>query len=122
MNPPNYPSHQQDWLFAGGATPFRQIWRGLIVVLGALVWAPVAWCEQGEGDFARYSQGKYVFEQNCIVCHGPRGDGNGEMAPTLSPRPRSFREGMFKFRTTPFGKMPTNHCEFIMGRMFLIPR
>ncbi|MBL9131465.1 MAG: cytochrome c [Verrucomicrobiaceae bacterium] len=58
-------------------------------------------------DFNRYMEGKYLFERNCIVCHGPRGDGNGEMAPTLSPRPRSFREGMFKFRTTPFGALPT---------------
>ncbi len=57
-------------------------------------------------DFTRYMEGKYVFERNCIVCHGPRGDGNGEMAATLRPRPRSFREGMFKFRTTPFGFLP----------------
>lgn len=59
-------------------------------------------------DFNRYMEGKYLFERNCIVCHGPRGDGAGEMAPTLSPRPRSFREGMFKFRTTPFGTLPTD--------------
>ena len=58
-------------------------------------------------DFNRYMEGKYIFERNCIVCHGPRGDGKGEMAPTLVPRPRSFREGMFKFRTTPFGTLPT---------------
>ena len=83
---------------------------------------PSAVSGAGEGDFERYSQGKNVYERNCIICHGPKGDGNGEMAPTLSPKPRSFREGMFKFRTTPFGKMPTNHCEFIMRRMFLIPR
>lgn len=58
-------------------------------------------------DFTRYMDGKYLFERNCVVCHGARGDGQGEMAPTLSPRPRSFREGMFKFRTTPFGSLPT---------------
>ena len=58
-------------------------------------------------DFNRYMEGKYLFERNCIVCHGPRGDGKGEMAPTLQPRPRSFREGIFKFRTTPFGSLPT---------------
>lgn len=73
-----------------------------------MAWVPAAFSEPGEADFARYTQGKYVFERNCVVCHGPKGDGNGEMAPTLSPRPRSFREGMFKFRTTPFGKMPTD--------------
>jgi len=59
-------------------------------------------------DFNLYMQGKYVYERNCIVCHGQRGDGNGEMSPTLKPRPRSFREGMFKFRTTPLGALPTD--------------
>lgn len=59
-------------------------------------------------DFNLYMQGKYVYERNCIVCHGPRGDGNGEMSPTLKPKPRSFREGMFKFRTTPHGMLPTD--------------
>ena len=59
-------------------------------------------------DFSKSVQGKYVFERNCIVCHGPRGDGTGEMAPTLHPKPRSFREGMFKFRTTPYGALPTD--------------
>ncbi len=59
-------------------------------------------------DFNLYMQGKYVFERNCIVCHGPRGDGKGELSPTLKPHPRSFREGMFKFRTTPLGTLPTD--------------
>jgi mono/diheme cytochrome c family protein len=68
---------------------------------------PVLGVEPAPLDFARYMEGKYLFERHCIVCHGRRGDGNGEMAPTLQPRPRSFREGMFKFRTTPFGMLPT---------------
>lgn len=59
-------------------------------------------------DFNRYMEGKYVFERNCIVCHGARGDGAGELADKLTPRPRSFREGMFKFRTTPSGALPTD--------------
>jgi len=73
----------------------------------AAVAAPAALSEPEKTAFASYAQGKLVFEQNCVVCHGPKGDGNGELAPTLMPRPRSFREGMFKFRTTPFGKLPT---------------
>ncbi len=59
-------------------------------------------------DFNLYMQGKFVYERNCVVCHGQRGDGNGEMSPTLKPKPRSFREGMFKFRTTPYGMLPTD--------------
>jgi mono/diheme cytochrome c family protein len=58
-------------------------------------------------DFNRYMEGKYVFERNCVVCHGARGDGKGDMGLTIQPRPRSFREGLFKFRSTPFGALPT---------------
>ena len=59
-------------------------------------------------DFNQYMEGKYVYERNCIVCHGQRGDGNGELSLTLKPKPRSFREGMFKFRSTPYGMLPTD--------------
>jgi hypothetical protein len=48
-------------------------------------------------NFTRYMEEKYVFERNCMICHGARGDGAGEMAASLLQRPRSFREGMFKF-------------------------
>lgn len=58
-------------------------------------------------DYNLYAEGRYVYERNCILCHGPRGDGNGELSKGLNPKPRSFREGMFKFRTTPWDKLPT---------------
>ncbi len=79
-----------------------------LAILAAAVVAPVALSDPGSTDFARYAQGKLVFERNCVVCHGLKGDGNGELAPGLNPRPRSFREGMFKFRSTPFGKQPAD--------------
>lgn len=72
------------------------------------VWVPGARSDPDQSAYARYTQGKFVYERNCILCHGLKGDGNGELAPTLSPRPRSFREGMFKFRSTPYGKLPTD--------------
>ena len=53
-------------------------------------------------------EGKYVYERNCIVCHGPMGDGRGEMAESAGVKPRSFRTGLFKYRSTPTGKLPTN--------------
>ncbi len=59
-------------------------------------------------DFAQYLQGKDVFERNCMICHGARGDGEGELSKGLIPKPRSFREGLFKFRSTPFGALPTD--------------
>jgi cytochrome c oxidase cbb3-type subunit 2 len=53
-------------------------------------------------------RGKAVYEQRCIGCHGPKGDGNGVAATFLFPRPRDFTVGVFKFRTTPSGSLPTD--------------
>ena len=36
------------------------------------------------------AQGRQVYDQNCAVCHGATGDGKGEAAPFLLPKPRSF--------------------------------
>jgi cytochrome c oxidase cbb3-type subunit I/II len=52
--------------------------------------------------------GRQVYESRCIGCHGPKGDGNGAAATFLSPKPRDFTVGVFKFRTTPSGSLPTD--------------
>lgn len=51
--------------------------------------------------------GRFVFERHCVLCHGRRGNGKGELAPTTFPRPRDFTRGLFKFRSTPSGSLPT---------------
>ncbi|MGV3662833.1 MAG: c-type cytochrome [Prosthecobacter sp.] len=81
---------------------------GLVALLLAAITRLSGADEVKSLDFNLYMQGKYVYERNCIVCHGVRGDGKGELAATLKPAPRSFREGMFKFRSTPFGRLPTD--------------
>ncbi len=53
-------------------------------------------------------QGRAVYQKHCVVCHGQAGDGRGEMASTLKPRPRDFHAGHFKFRSTPSGTLPTD--------------
>jgi plastocyanin len=60
--------------------------------------------ETPPGDAGR---GKAVYERFCTQCHGPLGNGGGEVAPYANPRPRDFRQGLFKFRSTPFGSLPT---------------
>ena len=52
--------------------------------------------------------GKEVFEAHCAGCHGQRGDGAGPAATFLWPLPRDFTAGVFKFRTTPSGVLPTD--------------
>ena len=53
-------------------------------------------------------RGQQVYAASCAVCHGPNGDGNGMAAHMFRIRPRSFRDGIFKFRSTPFGSLPTD--------------
>jgi cytochrome c oxidase cbb3-type subunit 2 len=53
------------------------------------------------------ARGKEVYLRRCVGCHGPKGDGNGPAATFLNPRPRDFRDGVFKFRVTPSGALPT---------------
>jgi cytochrome c oxidase cbb3-type subunit I/II len=52
--------------------------------------------------------GREVFVDHCVGCHGARGDGAGRAATFLSPLPRDFTAGVFKFRSTPSGALPTD--------------
>jgi plastocyanin/mono/diheme cytochrome c family protein len=56
------------------------------------------------GDPAR---GRRVYERYCAQCHGMGGDGQGEVAAWTKPKPRDFRQGVFKFRSTASGTLPT---------------
>jgi mono/diheme cytochrome c family protein len=45
-------------------------------------------------------QGSALYRQHCLHCHGMMGDGNGPTGQFLNPKPRDFRTGLFKFRST----------------------
>jgi len=59
-------------------------------------------------DPSLVAHGRFIYEKNCVPCHGVRGDGTGEMGLTVQPRPRNFTTGIFKFRSTPSGALPTD--------------
>lgn len=54
------------------------------------------------------SNGKTVFERYCVGCHGPEGNGEGEAAELLFEKPRDFTAGIFEYKSTPPGSLPTD--------------
>src|SRR5215831_3408449 len=52
--------------------------------------------------------GKALYQRYCTFCHGVHGDGTGESAPYLDPKPRDFTLATFKCRSTPTGTLPTD--------------
>lgn len=52
--------------------------------------------------------GAVVYEQSCAVCHGANGDGQGPGAKRLAIAPRDFRKGVYEFRSTASGSLPTD--------------
>src|SRR5215472_8145162 len=52
------------------------------------------------------NRGKKLYQRFCIGCHGEQGDGRGENAIYVDPRPRDFTAGTFKCRSTPSGTIP----------------
>jgi mono/diheme cytochrome c family protein len=55
---------------------------------------------------AHLRQGATVYARYCVQCHGVTGDGQGEAAVYLIPRPRDYRRGIFKFTSTTYGSRP----------------
>jgi mono/diheme cytochrome c family protein len=53
-------------------------------------------------------RGKGVYSQNCVACHGINGDGKGDAAAFLLPKPRDFVVANFRLRSTPTGQLPTD--------------
>lgn len=56
--------------------------------------------------------GKKLYFKKCSFCHGLTGGGDGPVAEFLWPRPRNFQSGVFKFRTTESGYLPTDEDLF----------
>ncbi len=75
---------------------------GLAIVLGATPGRATP------PDPAAAARGRKTFDRYCISCHGVEGDGRGPTADFVDPRPRVLTSGVFKFRSTPSGELPTD--------------
>jgi len=54
------------------------------------------------------ASGKKEYRKYCVGCHGQDGDGLGENAQWIDPKPRDFTAAIFKCRSTPTGTLPTD--------------
>jgi mono/diheme cytochrome c family protein len=74
--------------------------------LGRLVIKPM---ESHIGNITGHAaDAKLPYRRFCVGCHGTYGDGNGENAPWLDPKPRNFTLATFKCRSTLTGTLPTD--------------
>lgn len=81
----------------------RLLW---IVVLGLFIFFPIIGQSLSQSAPPKktpelLAQGKKIYEQNCVTCHGPQGDGKGPLGAALKPPPSDFTK---PFNQWPFGK------------------
>ena len=60
------------------------------------------------GMTGRATTGQPMYKRFCIGCHGDLGDGQGENAQWIDPKPRNFTIAIFRCRSTPTGTLPTD--------------
>lgn len=60
-----------------------------------------------EAEWHNVNEGAALYQTHCIHCHGLSGDGAGPTAPFLFPRPRDYRRGVFKWKSTTAKNKPT---------------
>ncbi len=78
------------------------------------LYAAVAVCVQpllsrfANAEVGDAQAGAKVFDHHCAFCHGAKGFGDGPAADLFDPRPRDFRPGLFKLRSTQTGELPTD--------------
>lgn len=84
----------------------------LIVVLSSQAAFPIdeeSLTPQSTPDLVR---GASLFQEYCARCHGSSGNGKGELAADLHPRPADLASGIYKYRSTPSGMLPTDDDVF----------
>src|SRR3984893_15415774 len=74
---------------------------------------PLKAMESHIGNVTGHSRdAKLDYRRYCAGCHGDLGDGNGENAVWLDPKPRDFTMATFKCRSTVTGMLPTDQDLF----------
>lgn len=88
----------------------------IVLVTGMLT--PIVFAQElrPEENAENIVEGKAIYDHACIFCHGAIGKGDGPVAyfltGNMAPRPRDFTKGIYKFRSTPLGDLPTDEDLF----------
>lgn len=56
----------------------------------------------------KVAKGQILYLRYCSACHGNKGKGDGPLAKFVNPPVTDLTEGVFKFRSTPSGTLPTD--------------
>jgi cytochrome c oxidase cbb3-type subunit 2 len=79
-----------------------------VLLIGLLLTLTAAGAAETASARRTLQLGRQIYRDNCAVCHGVQGDGNGPAASMFRIQPRDFRTGTYKFRSTPADSLPTD--------------
>jgi len=96
-----------------------RLWLSAVAVLVLRIIGPAQQTEYSEnqrmnmeshvgGMTGHATVGQPLYKRFCIGCHGELGDGQGENAQWIDPKPRNFTIAIFRCRSTPTGTLPTD--------------
>lgn len=78
------------------------------VLLGSMLTLVLQACTSAPRSTAEALRGQALYGEQCAVCHGAEGGGDGGAAEFLFPKPRDFTRAYYKIRSTESGSLPTD--------------
>jgi cytochrome c len=61
----------------------------------ALFFSAAGFMQLNDARGADLARGKAIYEERCLLCHGPKGDGKGQGAIALNPKPADYTKKKF---------------------------
>lgn len=86
--------------------PMKVLWFFTVFAFNALVTTTELAAQSNQPTPELHRLGQALYKDNCAICHGENGAGDGVLAGEFSPRPRDFTFGTFRFISTPNGSPP----------------
>ncbi len=80
----------------------------IVFVLGLFIYGFTGEDQPSQPSKEVIERGKMVYNYVCAPCHGKDGKGDGVVNSTIFIKPRNFTDGVFKFRSTETGSLPTD--------------